>query len=36
MHVSGHLMQDRIKEEIKDHISVIYLRPQGRIDTEDR
>lgn len=36
MHVSGHLMQDRIKEEIKDHISVIYLRPQGRVDTEDR
>lgn len=35
MHVSGHLMQDRIKEEIKDHISVIYLRPQGRVDTED-
>ncbi len=36
MHVSGHLMQDSLKEKIKDHLSIIYLRPQGRVDTEDR
>ncbi len=33
MHVSGHILQDSIKEQIEDHLSpTIYLRPEGHIE----
>lgn len=33
MHVSGHILQDSIKEKIEDHLSPpIYLRPDGHIE----
>lgn len=36
MHVSGHLLQEAVKEQIKDHLAPTpYLRPQGRVDSLD-
>lgn len=33
MHVSGHILQDSVKEEIKNHLSpTVYLRPEGHIE----
>jgi hypothetical protein len=33
MHVSGHILQDSVKERIKDHLSPTpYLRPEGHVD----
>lgn len=29
MHVSGNLLKDAIKDEIRDHLSVTYIRPSG-------
>lgn len=32
MHVSGHILQDAVKEEIQDHLSPVpYLRPTGQV-----
>ncbi len=32
MHVSGHVLRDAIRSELKDHVEVVYLRPSGRVD----
>lgn len=32
MHVSGHFLQDAIKDEISSHLSVVYLKPHGHVD----
>lgn len=29
MHVSGNILQDAIKDEIRSHLTVVYLRPDG-------
>lgn len=34
MHVSGNLLKEAIKDEVESHLSVIYLRPHGRVDEE--
>jgi hypothetical protein len=36
MHVSGNLLKDAWKDEVRSHLSVVYLRPHGRVeDLED-
>jgi len=33
MHVSGHIMREAVKEEVKEHLEpMIYLRPEGRVE----
>lgn len=35
MHVSGHILQDAVKEQLLSHLAPTpYLRPQGRVDRE--
>jgi hypothetical protein len=29
MHVSGNILQDAIKDEIRSHLTVVYVRPHG-------
>jgi hypothetical protein len=35
MHVSGNLLIDSVKEELKPHLSMVYLRPRGRSEEND-
>lgn len=35
MHVSGNILRDTVKDEIRSHLSVIYLRPDGLSETQD-
>jgi hypothetical protein len=30
MHVSGNLLKDRVRDSLKTHLAVNYIRPQGR------
>jgi hypothetical protein len=32
MHVSGNVVREAVKAELKDHIEIAYLRPTGRVD----
>jgi hypothetical protein len=34
MHVSGHLVREAIKSEIAGHVEITYLRPHGRVDSQ--
>jgi hypothetical protein len=36
MHVSGNILKDELGKEIKDHLAVTYLRPQGRVEDNDQ
>ncbi|MEW6567736.1 MAG: hypothetical protein AB1449_06145 [Chloroflexota bacterium] len=31
MHVSGNIMKDSLKEEIQQHLPLVYIRPGGRV-----
>jgi hypothetical protein len=35
MHVSGNILRDTVKDEIRSHLSVIYLRPDGLSEDHD-
>ena len=32
MHVSGHILREAVKDEVRDHVDVAVLRPGGRVD----
>ena len=32
MHVSGNVVREAVKDELKEHITITYLRPTGRVD----
>jgi hypothetical protein len=32
MHVSGHLLREAVKDEIRDYLEIAYLRPQGKAE----
>jgi hypothetical protein len=34
MHVSGNFLKDSLKEELKPHLSIVYISPHGRVDDE--
>lgn len=34
MHVSGNFLKDSLKEELKTHLSTVYISPHGRVDDE--
>ena len=34
MHVSGNILQDAVKEEVRSHLTVVYLRPHGLSEEE--
>ena len=35
MHVSGHIMQDGIKQQIAPFVTVMYFTPHGKVDEDD-
>lgn len=35
MHVSGNILRDTVKEQIRSHLSVIYLRPDGLSESQE-
>jgi hypothetical protein len=34
MHVSGNFLKDAIKEQVQSHLSIVYVRPQGRVEDD--
>lgn len=32
MHVSGNFLKDAIKDEVQSHLSIVYVRPHGRVE----
>lgn len=35
MHVSGNFLKDAIKDQVQSHLSIVYVRPQGRVEDEE-
>jgi hypothetical protein len=34
MHISGNIMKDSLKEEIQQHLALVYIRPDGRVEKD--
>lgn len=35
MHISGNFLKDAIKDQVQSHLSILYVRPHGRVEDEE-